>query len=625
MFRKVALTLLLCLVVLLGLTGTASAHAILVGTTPDNWEVLEASPKEMTLRFNEPIDAALADIRLLGPRGDDISGIGRPQHPGGDAKALSVAIPDTLANGTHTVAYRVVSADSHPVQGAFTFSVGQATGGAAAAALPGSGGDSLSFVYGLLRWLAYAALALLIGTAYFATRCWPGGTTRTGLRRVWWAACAVLACCTAGMLLVYSPYATGRPLSSAFSLLGTTFGSRLGIMLLARLGLLAVAVAGMRFLRLDGSGERGGASPAPKAVPAAVREPALAGVPAGRHSSRPAPSRPSAEPEGTHTGKAGNGLPAVVVLAFGVALCLTWSLADHAATGVLVPLALVADVAHLMAMSIWLGGLAVLAGVMLRSGDVLGMRLAVPRFSRTALICVCVLVATGIFQAWRQIGTPRELAGTTYGALLLGKAGVVALVTGLGWLSRRWVVRHYGFPVVTVTDKRRARRGPPPGEIRRFRRTVAVETALAVVVLGVTAVLVSVEPANAQIARESAAAQVPAYTGPVNVVLPFDAGGPNGSGKLAVTVLPGKVGPNEIHLSVVDAQYQPRDVPEVRAELRLRAKNLGPLPVDLQYIGAGHYIAQSAVLPMPGQWELAITVRTSDTDQAVVRIPVGAR
>jgi copper transport protein len=45
----------------------------------------------------------------------------------------------------------------------------------------------------------------------------------------------------------------------------------------------------------------------------------------------------------------------------------------------------------------------------------------------------------------------------------------------------------------------------------------------------------------------------------------------------------------------------------------------------LAYGGQGHYIASNAVLTMPGEWELTLAVRTSEVDQAVLRVPVGAR
>ncbi|WAL65435.1 CopD family protein [Amycolatopsis cynarae] len=574
--KKMVLGALVALAVLAN-PAPASAHVVLLGTTPGDYEVVPGSPHELTMRFNEPIDAGLAEVRLIGPRGDDIEGIGKPRHPGGQENALAVDVPNTLANGTYTVAYRVVSADSHAVPGAFGFSVGEpsATSGAAAAAASGGTGPA-AVSYGVARWLGFAGLALLVGTALFVAVCWPGGATRTGIRKLLRMGWTALVVSTVATVLVYGAYATGRPMTD-FGTIGDTLTSRIGVLLLVRTVMLGLIAAGLpRFLR---------------GLPAEGR---------GRHIA--------------------------LVCAAAVALAVTWSLATHSAAGSEVALALPADVVHLTAMSAWIGGLPVLLGVLLRSGDLIGIRLAVPRFSRIAVIAVALLVVTGTYQAWRQVGGPSALFGTTYGGVLLAKLGVVVVLVALGALARQWVRRHYSFDIRTVTDKRRARRGPGDAELGRFRRTVAVEVVLGAVVLGLTASLVGIEPARAEQSRLAQRITPPERTGPVNVLLPFDAGnGAAGRGQVAVSVLPGRVGTNQIHISVLDAQRAPKEIPEVRAELRLPERGLGPLPVTLENGGQGHYLADQAVLTMPGRWELTLFLRTSEVDQAVVRIPVGAR
>ncbi|MFD2398140.1 CopD family protein [Prauserella oleivorans] len=236
-----------------------------------------------------------------------------------------------------------------------------------------------------------------------------------------------------------------------------------------------------------------------------------------------------------------------------------------------------------------------------------------------------VLLVTGTYQAWRQVGSLSALFDTTYGGLLAGKVAVVGVLVGLGVLARNWVRRHYAIEPVTIIEKRRARRGPDRREISRFRCLVAVEAGLAAVVLGVTASLVSVEPARAELAREAQAAKLPERTGPVNVVLPFDAGGKAGKGQLAATLTPGALGRNEVHLSALDGTGMPRDVAEMKAELVLPDGTVGPIPVQLRFFGRGHYIGPEVVVPMPGQWELVVTVRTSEVDQDLLRIPVGVR
>lgn len=571
-WSRPASVLALLLLALLAVPAKASAHATLIDTTPDNWQVVGTAPAEVSMRFNESVDSGLAEVRVIGPDGGEVDGVSQPRHPGNRQDVVAVTLPGSVPDGTYTVSYRVVSADSHPVEGAFAFSVGTVTGGLADGTEAEDGGGIASLSYGIARWLAFAGLALLIGSAFFAAFCWPGGSARTGVRRLLLAGWATLVAATIASFLTYAWYTGGS--------VGSTLTSRMGLALGARLLLLAAIGAGLRY--------------------AFRRSPAVE-YPASRV-------------------RAGT-----VVLATGAALAATWSLANHSVAGTQVALAVPVDTVHLLAMAVWLGGLPVLLAVLLRSGDVLGMRLAIPRFSQAALVSVGVLLVTGTYQAWRQVGSPSALLGTTYGALLAGKIGLVVVLVGLGVLARNWVRVHYAAEPVTVIEKRRARRGPDRREISRFRRMVAVEAALAAVVLGVTASLVSVEPARAELAREARAAALPERTGPVNVVLPFDAGGEAGKGQLAATVSPGALGPNEVHLAALDDTGMPIDVAEMTAELVLPDGTVGPIPVELTFFGQGHYIGPEVVVPMPGRWELVVTVRTSEVDQDLLRIPVGVR
>jgi copper transport protein len=550
---------------MIAFAGQASAHATLIATTPAGFEVLDTAPREISLRFSETVDVSLAAVRLLDPRGAGVGGVSRPVHQDGRTDTVSVAVPTKLADGTYTVTYRVVSADSHPVSGAFAFSVGAVTGGVARDAEPAGVSGAVSVLAGLARWLAYAGLALLVGTAFFVAACWPGGEAARGARRLLWTGWAALVAATIATLLLYEP-------GAAF---GATLGGRLGIVLAIRVGLLGlVAIALVRLRRRA--------------------------------------------PFGSYDRYRRRG---VAVLAAGAALATTWELANHNAAGTQVAIALPAGVVHLLAVAVWLGGLPVLLGVLLRSGDVAGMRVAVPRFSGTALVCVAVLVVTGTYQAWRAVGGPAALFATTYGLVLVAKLGLVGVLLLLGAFARNWVRRQ----IVSVTDKRRVRRGPERREIGRFRRMVAVEVVLAAAALGATSVLVNTEPAAAEMDRIRAEAELPARTGPVRTVLPFDTGGPLGTGRLAVLVTPGVVGPNEVHLAVFDENGRAKQVPELRAELRLPSKGIAPIPVDLRLLGGDHAIGLNVPITMPGRWELAVTVRTSETDQTVVRVPVGAR
>ncbi len=99
----------------------ASAHASLVFTDPRDGAVLAQSPKAVQLRFNENVTAGA--VNLI-----DASGKQRADAVV-DAKdeAINVTLPADLPKGTQIVSYRVISADGHPVAGAITFSIGEAT------------------------------------------------------------------------------------------------------------------------------------------------------------------------------------------------------------------------------------------------------------------------------------------------------------------------------------------------------------------------------------------------------------------------------------------------------------------------------------------------------------------
>jgi copper transport protein len=120
-------------------------------------------------------------------------------------------------------------------------------------------------------------------------------------------------------------------------------------------------------------------------------------------------------------------------------LAATWAMAEHASTGIQAGLAMPVDVLHLLAVAAWLGGLATLLGALYRAPSIEAT--AVRRFSRVAFCAVSTLAATGLYQSWRQVGSWSALTGTRYGQLLLLKIGLVAVLVGVAWISRKWTGR----------------------------------------------------------------------------------------------------------------------------------------------------------------------------------------
>jgi copper transport protein len=543
----------------------AGAHAGLVGTAPANGESVAVAPTEILLRFTEPVAPVPDGVALV-----DANGERRHREPArvvpGAPRDVVLPVPTGLGDGVYTVTWRVISADSHPLHGAFVFGVGAA----ALAALPDGGartdGDpAVAAAFWLFRVLGYVGLAALGGGLLFLLACWPRGWSQRRTRRLLLGAWGVSVASAAGALLLQGPYSAGGTLADVGDL-RSTLASEYGVYVLMRLGLLVIG--GALVLARD------------RLAPAAM-DPAAAAV-------------------------------------LGVALPVTWTGTGHA-NAYQGALPVLVDTAHLIAMSAWIGGLLFLAVCVLpRSAahPVRDVAAALTRFSRIATIAVIALVLTGLYQAWRGLGTLSALPGSRYGTLLVFKLALIGLLLWFGAMSRAAVRRRYLAPVVDAAGSSRSRRRAARAdqeEERRDRRLlhrfVRAEAALVVVVLGVTSLLVATPPGQRSDAPPIRLAQAPTFA----AELPLD-----GGARLRVEVSPARVGPSRLAVHVLDEAGRDWDVPEVSGVLVLTDRELGPLRVTLDRSGPGRYASRGLTLPMAGAWELRVSLRTSDIDAFTV-------
>ncbi|KFF98247.1 hypothetical protein IQ62_25935 [Streptomyces scabiei] len=619
------------LTLLLGGAGTASAHAVLTNADPADAAVVKTAPKQVTLTFTEAVSLSDGSVRVLSPENQRVN---QPaDHVGGKANTIRAKLRGELATGTYTVAWRVVSADSHPISGAFTFSVGKPSATSAVAPSDVADGTAVSRIYGILRYVAYTGLALLVGVAVFVLVCWPVGAALRRVRRLLVFGWAALLGTTLALLL-RGPYETGSGLTAVFdpSMVSSTLTGRTGLALGARLLLLAVAgvllrLAATRFGRApdDGREERGGVVP-------------RLGIP-GR----------------------------ALGLLLAVGLAATWAAAEHASAGLQVPLAIPVAALHLLAMAVWLGGLLALAVVLFRAPpDAVIPAPAVARFSRLAFTAVAVLVVTGVYQSWRQVGSWEAVSSTQYGRILALKVGTVLLVLVAAAFSRNWTARLIHPPQatpetesLTVLERVPAAQtvgagtapsgsgpedgrsveppsprdpsgspdplGPESGLYRRgLRRSVAAEAALGVVVLAVTTVLTGTQPSRAAVAGAATAAAASQLPPATVVMVPFDVGTPNGNGKVQISLEPGQVGENIVEALVFAWDGGVATVPELRLTFTQRARKIGPLDAKLANQG-GYWATDSLQLPMAGTWTMKLTVRITDVDQVTVSKDVKIR
>ncbi|MGW7328364.1 copper resistance CopC/CopD family protein [Streptomyces sp. NPDC054840] len=606
------------LALLLGGAGAASAHAGLSGSDPADGAVLKAEPRHVTLTFTESVSFADDSLRVLSPENERVNP--RPaQHADGKENTARVELSGKLPQGTYTVAWRVVSADGHPISGAFVFSIGRPSETAAVVATGSPDDTAVGRLYGVMRYVAYSGLALFVGAATFVLVCWPAAGATPPVRRLLTVGWAALTASTVALLLLRGPYETAGSVASALDLaqLGPTVTGRPGGALMARLVLLAVAAVSLTRLarRLDRAGD--GSQPAE--LGARVRA-------------------------------------AGALLA--VALAGTWAFVEHAAAGTQVALAMPVAVLHLLAVGVWLGGLVTLLLLLRRRGpggqDVPAS--AIGRFSSLAFGAVAVLVGTGVYQSWRQVGSWEALSTTSYGKTLIVKVAVVVLVLWVASFSRRWTARlvheaSSATATVTVPARERVRvaqtvgaPAPPAGQDRdtapdtpagdgprdeteppvlkadayrrSLRRTVTVEAVLGVVVLVITTMLTGTQPSRA--AGERVAAASADNAGVKVLTVPFDMGTANRRGTVQITLAPGRVGENTVEAVVFTADGGLASVPELRLTLTQEELGIGPLDAELKN-QKGYWATYDLRLPMPGVWTLNITVRTTDIDQVTVR------
>ncbi|KFG72322.1 copper resistance CopC/CopD family protein [Streptomyces mutabilis] len=675
--RTLVLLLLAAACALLAAAGPASAHAALTGSDPQRGAVVDNAPAQVSLTFSESVSMDDDSLRILDPKGKRVDE-GGPSGTGGTT--YTVKLHAGLPDGTYTVTYQIVSADSHPVAGAYTFSIGAPSETSVSVYGTDAGGGTVGWLYGLGRYVSYAGFTVLVGGAAFVLACWPRGCGVRPVQRLVVSGWLALTATTLLLLLLRGSYTSSGKLGDVFdlSLLGEVLQTKPGAALVSRLLLLAAAALFVAVL--FGAYEK----------------------------------REDEEKRDLTFGLAVGG----TVVAAGLAA--TWAMSEHASVGLQAGIAMPVDVVHLLAVAAWLGGLISLLVALYRApAETPVPALAVRRFSRVAFGSVVALMVTGTYQSWRQLGSWTAFTDTRYGQLLLVKIGLVAVLVGIAYLSRRWTARlaeavpavarqregtteeegvgaeagskagrtekagtpekagrpeEAGTPreaeaagttyaaaksasaekgsgkstdtgsgkaAVVVTgsgDSRRAaqlarqraavdaarRKRQRDADPQRFglRRSVLAEAGVAVVLLAVTTVLTQTEPGRteeeAKAANPSSAAASSPASGAVTLDMPFDTGGRNGKGVVRVELDPARVGANDLHLYVERPNGDAFDIPEVKVAFTQKAKDIGPLPVVPDHITTGHWSASGVQIPIVGDWEVAVTVRTSDIDQVTV-------
>jgi copper transport protein len=591
---RAALLVLLVLAVALIWAPAALAHARLEGTVPQTGSTVKKQPSEVIFKFDQPVGGTDGAVRVYDSEGKEVDD-GKVEHPGGRGPWLGVGLEPNLPEGTYTATYRVISADTHIVYGGLVFNLGHASagGGVSVAGLieKDQSGEVTKLGFGLVRFLDYLSIALMVGGLIFlAFAARPGlaelgggddgadagaGDGRGGdsggrsvaagvaLRRraIPLLAFAVGLGIVVSLLgiLLQGASAAGVSLWSSlkWSIVEDTLDSRFGtVWLLRAIDWAALGVVLLAYLK----------------------------APRARRWLTP-------------------------LLAVGCAyLVTTPAFAGHASIESPVAVMFPSDVIHVLASSVWVGGVAFLLAALpaatreLEPADRTRLLVAtLSRFSPIALASVVALAVTGLVQAYIDVRRVADLVDTTYGLLVLAKMVLLVVLVGFGWVNRDRIIPRL---------RRLVEGAAAPGSVGLLaRRNLRGEFAVMLVVFGVTAALI-------------------AYTPPIDEAPgPFSTTTSLGPAELEMSVEPAQVGLNTMHLYLIDAKdgSQFTRTKELTVSARLPSKEIGPLKLQVHAGGPGHYIVSGAQLSPGGTWELEITDRVSAFDEfaTTVAVPIG--
>jgi copper transport protein len=510
----------------------ADAHAVLVSSNPVDGSRLDSSPSTVTLHFDERVELVPDTARVISSDGARAD-TGHARQ-GSDESVVIIPLNPDLPKGSYTATWRVVSADTHIVSGSISFGIRQDASVVTINTTPPP--TTLDIAGSTAEGLGYLGVILCFGVTALTAFLWPGLRRARRTTALIWTGWGLLLFAALAALLLQGPRAADAGWAGVPALadLGETLTTGYGIALLVRILALLLVI------------------------------PLLASATIARR-------RRSWTVE--------SGVLAAIVL-------VTIALGGHAGVGDDAWLAIPAAVLHLASMATWLGGLAVLFVVMLprlkKPQIIPDARLKV--WSMTAFVAVVVLIVTGEYQAWRQVQPLQSLWDTPYGLTLLIKLALVCIALVAALIAQRRIV-HRQEQKRTGTEL-----------LRLVRRSVWIESTIAVLIVATTTVLVSEAPAST---TYGPAATLTAPLGPDHVDISIDST---------------RRGAQRITVSTVDAQGREVVVPSVTGTLSSVDAGIASLNVDFAKSRADprKWTSLTAV-PLPGEWTLTMNV---DFDQA---------
>lgn len=225
------------------------------------------------------------------------------------------------------------------------------------------------------------------------------------------------------------------------------------------------------------------------------------------------------------------------------------------------------------------------------------------KFSNVALISVCVIAFTGALAWWRQVGSISASFSTWFGQLINIKIIAFIGVICVAWFSRRHVKL-----LMQGTSLEKSK--------KNLIRCVLLESLLLIIIMGVTAVVVSAIPGHDALS------------------LPVTKHVSTKSTLIDVTIDPPKAGAVDVHVYVLkkngtpyplSAQVHTFEIQPITVSITNKKKAVGPLPVDMRFIGLNHFVSVGARIPFPGTWTMTIRLKLTPFNEEVTKADVNIR
>jgi copper transport protein len=499
---------------------------------------LHEAPQEIAIRFSERVEARTSSLQVVDAHGTRIDD-GKTAVTPGDPWLYRLALP-AMGAGVYTVSWRVMSADDgHVTDGAYVFVVG-GTG-----ISPSATANQVIAVTGwfdaLVRWLGILGAVAIVGLLTASLVFWRQRPPRVPP--------------PSGVLpwLVVLLFSSSIALFARLQHLPVEGGEWAGLLTLMSSGVGQITAAKVAVVLL------------------------LLGVLiAYWWGSR------------VRTWLWSLALLLTALLLLGDA----W-VSHVAATVVWRELALIAELAHLLGVALWVGGLGYFAtifwwGAFREESPAAELAWAIPAFSLLAAGAVGLLTISGLYLARMHLGSLDQLLSTPYGRILLAKLGVVAFMAALGGYHQFVVHPHI------VAGLERSGRGVDRSA-QRFRKTLRIEAVLGLLALLLAAFLGTTSPPSD---TPSHAAEAFRQVRSVD------------DAQLTLEVSPLRPGPNTIRLTVTGRDGQaPPEAMAALVQLQATGSNAAPLGFTLQRESAGVFVKNDAVLGIEGTWEGQVIVQ----------------